>query len=45
MCPPPQVRYAYYPTFFSNWSSTIKYVQDAGSGNIAPATITKPKKA
>jgi len=45
VCKKHGVRYAYYPTFFSNWFSTIKYVQDAGSGAIAPATITKPKKA
>jgi len=45
VCAKHGVRYAYYPTFFSNWFSTIKYVQDAGSGAIAPATITKPKKA
>ena len=45
VCKKHGVRYAYYPTFFSNWFSTIKYIQDAGSGKIAPATISKPKKA
>mmetsp|Transcript_50072 Transcript_50072/g.73545 ORF Transcript_50072/g.73545 Transcript_50072/m.73545 type:complete len:459 (+) Transcript_50072:25-1401(+) len=45
VCKKHGVRYAYYPSFFSNWSSTVKYVQNAGSGAIAPETITKPKKA
>lgn len=45
VCKKHNVRYAYYPTFFSNWFSTVKYISDAGSGSIAPATITKPKKA
>ena len=31
MCKKHGVRYAYYPTFFSNWFSTIKYIQDAGT--------------
>jgi fatty acid desaturase (delta-4 desaturase) len=27
VCQKHSVRYAYYPTFFGNWRSTIKYIQ------------------
>ena len=34
-----QVRYAYYPSIFSNMSSTVAYIKAVGSGTIAD----KPK--
>ena len=44
VCAKHGVRYAYYPTFWSNWASTLQYIKDAGSGAIAPAPAADAKK-